>query len=348
MVMTLRKTRLQEQITYEPLVLAPSVQQYFANLKAHERLLADKIRLEAFERAINEIVCPGDVVMDIGAGTGILSQYALEAGAHSVWLVEENENILLTAKEKLTHATRAGKTIFIPKRSSELKVNELPGKCDVIISETLGSLGINEGILHTLADAKRFLKKDGRIIPRRLKLRCALYLLTDDSIKINQPSICREISYNVELVTEPITLFSFNFMQNILQEGSCKFVVPETVTDYDGICFWFQSDLSPSVYINTSPEEHETSWGSVLFPCSVCDNLRLLVEYEHHRAIGPATEICGISEDPAFNFVANGWSLIQPIDKCSKLIFSFALYINKTAESTHNRALVYPRFGFKR
>ena len=52
------------------------MEQYFvnyANLEQQRWMVADRPRTDAFANAIAEVVRPGDVVVDVGAGTGILS-----------------------------------------------------------------------------------------------------------------------------------------------------------------------------------------------------------------------------------------------------------------------------------
>ena len=50
-------------------------------LDYHLSMPHDRARMESFRRAIDASVQPGDVVVDIGCGSGVLSFMACEAGA---------------------------------------------------------------------------------------------------------------------------------------------------------------------------------------------------------------------------------------------------------------------------
>ncbi|MEO1171699.1 MAG: hypothetical protein AAFX94_06565 [Myxococcota bacterium] len=60
----------------------------FGRLQVHAEMLRDEKRTLAFARAIAGTVEPGDHVLEIGAGVGVLSHFALEAGASKVTAVE--------------------------------------------------------------------------------------------------------------------------------------------------------------------------------------------------------------------------------------------------------------------
>ena len=54
----------------------------------HRQYLVDSNRLNAFEAAVASVIKPGDVVLDLASGTGIMGLLACRAGARRVYSIE--------------------------------------------------------------------------------------------------------------------------------------------------------------------------------------------------------------------------------------------------------------------
>lgn len=78
----------------------------------HALMLNDHIRMTAFREAIGESVEPGMTVLDLGTGTGVLAQWALEAGAARVYGIDLDQDVLGTAVDRLTAAGHGDR--FVP------------------------------------------------------------------------------------------------------------------------------------------------------------------------------------------------------------------------------------------
>ena len=92
--------------------------------------LKDEIRTKAFYEAIKKKVKKGDVVVEIGAGSGILSMFAAEFGARHVYAVEIEHSLADALKRSAKH-NGLDKVITVVE-GDVFKVN-LPKKADVLI-----------------------------------------------------------------------------------------------------------------------------------------------------------------------------------------------------------------------
>jgi protein arginine N-methyltransferase 1 len=130
----------------------------------HDLMLNDKLRVTAYRKAIHEAVKPGHVVVDLGTGTGILSQFALEAGARCVYGIDLNSSILDHAVQRMHHAGLAERFVPICRLSYDV---QLPQSADVLISEIIGNIADNEDFQPILQDAiRRFIKPAGTVLPQ--------------------------------------------------------------------------------------------------------------------------------------------------------------------------------------
>jgi len=233
----------------------------------HLLMLNDSIRMESFKKAIFEVVKQGDIVCDLGTGTGILAQWALEAGAKCVYGIDFNKNILETAKSNLV---KFGER-FIPLFGNFLNI-QLPEKVDVIISETIGNFADNENCIFYLKDAKcRFLKSDGVMIPSNLK---------QVLVPVHSPELSQQIeNLNIPLnyyetvipkqdyIAHPIVVNQFNFeLDNLVEyqkEFSFQSNINLPVTGFKG---WFIAQLSPNIILDTEEVQADSSWNHFYFP----------------------------------------------------------------------------------
>lgn len=134
----------------------------------HAHMVEDQRRTPALLKAVAACVRPGDTVLDIGTGLGVLAIAAARAGAGRVYALEVDAHAL---REARANARRAGIAESIEFRQELSFSAKLPERCDVILCETVGSFGFDENILATLRDARRrFLKRGGRIVPQKLEL----------------------------------------------------------------------------------------------------------------------------------------------------------------------------------
>jgi len=133
----------------------------------HREYLADQARVSAFRKAIHDVVKAGDVVLDLGSGTGILGLLACEAGARRVYSIESG-GMIEVARSLCRSNGFEDRVTFIKGHSLQVS---LPEKVDVVVADQIGRLGFEAGVLDYFRDAQeRFLKPTGQMIPRRIEM----------------------------------------------------------------------------------------------------------------------------------------------------------------------------------
>lgn len=138
-------------------------------LDYHAALIADEVRTKAFLAALDRVVRPGMRLLDVGSGTGILALHAARLGAE-VTAIERTE--LVEVARTLARANRLALRL-IRDDIRKIPVTALE-PFDVVISEMIGNILLDEEFLSIMAAARRFLKPDGVMIPRAVAFRAAL------------------------------------------------------------------------------------------------------------------------------------------------------------------------------
>lgn len=206
----------------------------------HALLLGDRPRMQAYQAAIREAVQPGMTVVDLGTGTGILAQWALEAGAARVYGIEMNPEVLEKARQRLA---RAGFTDrFVPMQGISFEI-ELPDRVDLIVSEIMGNLADNESMVPILRDAReRFLHEDGSIIPQEVVSYIVPVEARDAHAQISQGS-CRVLNarYSLEKLLRDRSLSSpFDMYYDTITGVESYLSKPQMVRRYGGA--WDQDE----------------------------------------------------------------------------------------------------------
>lgn len=130
-------------------------------------MVLDRVRVDAYARAIAATVRPGDVVVDLGTGSGILALLAARAGARRVYAVERTGAIAL-ARALIDENQLAD--VVVPVRADVEALDALPEPPRVIVSEMLGHFAPDEGCHRLYRLARRWCAPDAVTIPASYRL----------------------------------------------------------------------------------------------------------------------------------------------------------------------------------
>lgn len=147
---------------------------YYGMLMHQQNMLQDQIRTGTYYAAIleNPTDFQDKVVMDVGAGSGILSLFAAQAGARKVYAIEAS-GMAKYAQQLVAASGFAGVVEIIQSKAEELA---LDAQVDVLVSEPMGTLLVNERMLETYLYARnRYLKKGGRMFPQVGRIHAAAF-----------------------------------------------------------------------------------------------------------------------------------------------------------------------------
>ncbi len=255
-------------------------------------MIRDRVRTEAFRRAIDSVVRPGDIVLDVGAGSGILSVFAARAGAARVYAVEET-SIAVLAQDLVTANGVADVVHVIQGDVSDI---DLPERVDVVVSEWLGGFGIDEGMLVPVITARdRWLKPGGVMIPHSVTAWAALvhdrYLedmvdfLRDNpyGLKLDElvHKTVNEVLYSGssrhlagdDKRSEPSRLWTTEAEVIPLEQARAPHEAETVLPVHDlgsanALALWFSAELAVGIALSVGPGDPPTHWGMTTAPLS--------------------------------------------------------------------------------
>jgi predicted RNA methylase len=250
----------------------------------HILMLNNQVRNVAFYRAIADTVQPGDLVLDIGTGTGLLSMMAAKMGAGHVYTCEVNPVLYQKALEIIHLNGFSDRITVFNKLSFDLTSQDIPA-CDVLVTETIADDVFGENILKVVSDAqKRFLKPQAKIIPQIARVYLALvesrYFM--EKLRVFPDNTCgfdlspinehqgtwlyvtpKDIPY-YQMLSEPIAVFDVDLTQSYSHQKKTLIELKHPGTCH-GMLIWGEYQLSKGNYLNTGPHSPQTSWNQMFY-----------------------------------------------------------------------------------
>ncbi|KAB1209302.1 putative protein arginine N-methyltransferase 1 [Morella rubra] len=142
----------------------------YSHFGIHEEMLKDVVRTKTYQNVIyqNKFLFKNKVVLDVGAGTGILSLFCAKAGAEHVYAVECSH--MADMAKEIVDTNGYSNVITVLK--GKVEEIELPvAKVDIIISEWMGYFLLFENMLNTVLYARdKWLAEDGVVLPDKTSL----------------------------------------------------------------------------------------------------------------------------------------------------------------------------------
>ncbi|XP_062194062.1 probable protein arginine N-methyltransferase 1 isoform X1 [Phragmites australis] len=142
----------------------------YSHFGIHEEMLKDVVRTKSYQNVItqNSFLFKDKIVLDVGAGTGILSLFCAKAGAKHVYAIECSQ--MADMAKEIVNANGYSEVITVIK--GKVEEIELPvPKVDVIISEWMGYFLLFENMLNTVLYARdKWLADGGVVLPDKASL----------------------------------------------------------------------------------------------------------------------------------------------------------------------------------
>jgi transposase len=238
-------------------------------LHEHRGYLTDERKVAAYRAALAEVVMAADVVLDLGAGTGMLGYFACEAGAKSVIAVDRGDIIGLARRiaadngyeDRISHIWPCRLRLGSPHRSTAPSATR---------SAAWSTTQASSPALPTRGAACS--RRGGRLVPAafRIFLAPVTFDLGREAVEFwaSKPADLdvgaarvvvanTEAKYNVTpgdltALAPGAELAAFGSDHDDPIRGSAAFVVEEAGR-FDGFVGWFEARMSPSITITNDP-----------------------------------------------------------------------------------------------
>lgn len=253
------------------------------SLSGYGQMVLPGPRIDAYARALERAVKPGSIVIDIGAGPGVLALLACKFGAAKVYLIEPDAS-LNVARELFAANGFSDRAVFVSEVSTRFTPDQ---RADVIVSDLRGILPLFEGHLHAIADARtRLLAPGGIMIPARDHIQAALVSAPKAYDEMRSPWHANDLDLHLQnglpyvlnnrtkqnlnadaLITPSALWAELDYATN--KSSSVKGQVAWTLEANavaHGLLVWFDATLLDDIGFSNAPGEPKLVYGQTLFP----------------------------------------------------------------------------------
>ena len=240
------------------------------SLYGYGKMIDDPARFDAYVEAIAEVGRPGDTVVDLGTGSGVMALLACRAGARRVYAIEMSD-VIEVARQLAAANGFADRVVFFHGDSRKC---ELPERARVLFCDLRGTLPLFGNALDSLDDARnRFLEPCGVLIPQRDALLASLVEAPETYAGLTHPwergipgadlSAARDLSVHAmsalraspaQIVAGPEPWAELNYLQSPGRSvrGAISFRLTRPATVH-GIGLWFDAFLRDKLSFTTGP-----------------------------------------------------------------------------------------------
>lgn len=237
--------------------------------------------MRAYRAAIEATIRPGDVVADLGSGSGVLGLLCARAGAARVFCVEKNAYMVDRARRIAQDNGLSDRLEFLTAPIEELSA--FPAPVDVLVSETLGPAGVDEGIFRLFAHCVSILPRRPRCIPAVVRVLAAPILypalgararrtarvegLDFSSLADSLGHLPQVLPVTPEMLLAPEQeLFRGAPGVDLLPGQLTTRWDPPPADAVNAVGIWFRADLCDGSSLGNGPEGPDTHWDQLVLP----------------------------------------------------------------------------------
>jgi len=276
----------------------------------HIPMVNDDERNQAYDLALRRAVKPGDLVLEIGTGSGLVAMMAARAGAGRVVTCEVLPLMADIAREVVAKNGLAERVTVLTRKSTQLRIGaDLPDKADVFVSELINIGMLAPNMIPVLQHARENLvKPGGRIIPAAAIVYAALIeapqLARINPVrqisgfdlspldKLRSPGYA-QIDMAADLVrqlSQPFRALEFDFRENMPERDARLVQVTATSSGLvHGIAFWFDLVMDEDIVYSSASPTRTNHWKQAVDffaqPVAVQpgDRLTIIAAYDNTR-----------------------------------------------------------------